>query len=358
MPRQLQEGIPALYEYQSVQYFHFEVPPGTAYILTADPWSFLQAWIIQKIPKKRSTNRECFTRAKYYSQLAANFYKAADVTEFPIKATLTYYGMLNLVKCFLSVRGVKLESTIEHHGLTLPLGEKQLIQVNNSSHGISIFSEFAKLLNKPVFNQHDLSIKDLICHIPELHEMAYSLGQLPWSRRKFLPVEIGFLVNSRKDKLFTEIKHEKKQETRINTKKFYKEAREDYFHEKREDNGWLIYRSKNKKSVSKENFPTIYRNIQKEYAEFNLVSLLTRSGYRYYCDLNPACYHHLSFSLALLFYLGSVARYRPTEVEELVISELSPLVSEAIAVVPMQFLYQLLSFITGNVCVIPQSKLR
>ncbi|MGL5922647.1 YaaC family protein [Chroococcidiopsis sp.] len=357
MPREPEKGTPALYKYQSVQYFHFEVPPGTAYVLTADPWSFLQAWIIQKIPKKRSKNRECFTRAKYYSQLAANFYKAADATEFPIKATLTYYGMLNLVKCFLSIRGIELESTLEHHGLTLPLGKKQLIQINNSSHGISIFSEFAKLLNKPISGQHDLSVKDLICHIPELHEMAHSLGQLPWSRRKFLPVEIGFLVNSRKDKLFTEIKYEKKQETRVDTSKFYKETRKDYFHDQRENNGWLIYRSKNKKPVNQNNFPTIYRNIQKDYTEFALASLLTRSGYRYYCDLKPGCYHHLSFSLALLFYLGSVARYRPTEVEDLLISELSPLVSEAIAVVPKQFLYQLLSFITGNVCVIPQSKL-
>lgn len=357
MPRQSEKGTPALYKYQNVQYFHFDVPPGTAYVLTADPWSFLQAWIIQKIPKKRAKNRECFTRAKYYSQLAANFYKAADATEFPIKATLTYYGMLNLVKCFLSVRGIELESTLEHHGLTLPLGKKQLIQVNNSSHGISIFSEFAKLLNKPVSGQHDLPVKDLICHIPELHEMAYSLEQLPWARRKFLPVEIDFLVNGKKDKLFTEIKYSKKQETRVDASKFYKEFRKDYFQNKREENGYLIYRSNNKKAVNQDNFPTIYRNIQKDYAEFDLASLLTRSGYRYYCDLKPGLYHHLSFSLALLFYLGSVARYRPTEVEDLLISELSPLVSEAIAVVPQQFLYQLLGFITGNVCVIPQSKL-
>ena len=68
MPR-YDEGEPALYQYQKVQYFHFEVPPATSYILTADPWSFLQWWIIQKIPKKRSENRACLTRAKYYSEL-------------------------------------------------------------------------------------------------------------------------------------------------------------------------------------------------------------------------------------------------------------------------------------------------
>ena len=74
-------------------------------------------------------------------------------------------------------------------------------------------------------------------------------------------------------------------------------------------------------------------------------------------DLKPGCYHHLSFSLALLFYLGSVARYRPTEVEDLLVTELCPLISEAIAVIPQHFLYQMLGYITNNVCVIPQSKL-
>ena len=266
--------------------------------------------------------------------------------------------MLNLVKCFLSTRRIELESQLEHHGLTLPLGKKQFIQINTSSGSISIFSEFAKLLGKPVSQKKELSVKDLICHIPELHEMAYSLKQLNWTRRKFLPVQIDFLVNSKKDKLFTQIKYEKKQEKRVvKTSNFYKGNRANYFQDKREEQGWLIYRSKTRKSLNQKNFPRIYRNIREEYAKFDLTSLLTSSGYKYYCDLKPGLYHHLSFSLALLFYLGSVARYRPTEVEELVTSEVSPLISEAIAVVPMQFLYQLVSLITNNVCVIPQAKL-
>ena len=296
-------------------------------------------------------------RAKYYSRLAADFYHAAEATEFPIKATLCYYGMLNLVKCFLSVRGIELESTLEHHGLTLPQNKKQTIQVKNYSSGVSIFAEFAKLLGKSVTSQHELPINDAICRIPELHEMMYSLGQISSSRRKFLPIQIHFLVNSSKNKLFTEIRYEKKNEARVDTQNFFRGARKEYFVKREDENGWVIYRSKNRKSFSEGNFPRIYRNIQKEYTYFNLASLLTRSGYKYYCDLRPGLYHHLSFSLALLFYLGSIARYRPTEVEELTTGVFSPLVSEALAVIPRQFLYQLVSSTTGKVCVIPQAKL-
>ena len=357
MSRQIEKGKPALYKYQEVKYFHFDVPPGTSYVLTADPFSFLHTWLAQKIPKSRSQNRQCLTRARYYSQLAADFYHAAKETEFPIKATLTYYGMLNLVKCFLSVRGVELESTWEHHGLTLPLNTKQTIKVNKPSDGISIFLEFAKFLGRPVSSQHNMSIQDVMCHIPELHDMMYTLGLLPCSHRKFLPVQIDFLVNDTMDKLFTEIKYEKKNNARVNTEKFDKGDRKKYFKILEEENGWVIYRSKNRKPVTQKNFPTIYRNIQVEYSKFNLTSLLTRSGYKYYCDLQPDRYHHLSFSIALLFYLGSIARYKPTEVEELTTGEFSPLVSETLAVIPRQFLYQLVSSTTGNVCVVPQAKL-
>jgi hypothetical protein len=222
----------------------------------------------------------------------------------------------------------------EHHGLSLPLNKKQTVQVSNASNGIAIFAEFAKLLGKPVASPHELSIKDGICHIPELHEMMYSLGQLPWSWRKFLPGQIDCLVNSGKDKLSTEIKYEKRNEARVNTAKISKGDRQEYFVKREEEHGWVSYRSKNRKSVSQKDFPQIYHNMQKEYVHFDLAALLTRSGYKDYGDLQSGPYHHLSFSLALLFYLGSVARYRPTEVEELTTGELSPLVSEALAVMP------------------------
>lgn len=357
MPRTYEESIPALYKYQGVKYYHFEVPPGASYMLSTDPFSFLRSWLVQRIPKRRSTNRECLNRALYYANLAEDFYGAAGRSTFPVKGTLAYYGMLNLVKSFLSVRSVELEKTWEHHGLTLPLGQPRTINVSNPSNGISIFAEFARLLDCPVTSPVTLGVEKTISHVPELHEMAFTLGILPWSRRKYLPVEIDFLVNNAKDKLFTEIRYEKKHEARVDTMPFYKDNRKNYFNKRGDINGWVTYRSKKRKSVTQANFPNIYKNIQREYEALGLSSLLTRQGYRYYCDLRPGNFHHLNNSLALLFYLGSVARYRPSEVEEISTGKLGPLVNEALAVIPQQFLYQLVSLITQSVCVVPQSKL-
>lgn len=358
MSRRYEEGIPALYKYQGVKYFHFDVPPGVSYVLSADPWSFLQAWLAQRIPESRSKNRNCLNRALYYARLAGDFYWTADSVDMPIKATLTYYGMLNLVKCYLSVKGVELERTWEHHGLSLILEKKQTMQIKRSTRKtVSIFAEFARLLDKPVSEQKRLSASEVIRHIPEVHEMAYTLEVLPWAKRKFLPIQIDFLVNATKRKIFTEVRYEKKNDARVDTTKFYVGRRKEYFDKKGETDGWIIFRSKKRKNVSQQNFRRIYQNIKKEYECFDFCSILRRDGYKYYCDLKPGNYHHLCFSLALLFYIGSVARYRPTEVEELEKSRLGPIVNEALAVVPTQFLYQLVSLITSNVVVVPQSKL-
>ena len=58
-----------------------------------------------------------------------------------------------------------------------------------------------------------------------------------------------------------------------------------------------------------------------------------------------------------MFYLGHSARYRPSEIEEIMQGELRPLATEAVAILPKQFMYQLVSLITGKLCMIPYSEL-
>ena len=131
MARSLEKGIPALHKYQSVHYFHFDVEPGASLVLTSDPWSYLYAWLSQKIKISRGKNRKCLERALFYAELSEGFYKASDTTQLPTKGTHTYYGMLNLVKCFISVKGIELEKTWEHHGIMLPLGKKFTVEIPN-----------------------------------------------------------------------------------------------------------------------------------------------------------------------------------------------------------------------------------
>ncbi len=62
-------------------------------------------------------------------------------------------------------------------------------------------------------------------------------------------------------------------------------------------------------------------------------------------------------TFAAMFYLGSIARYRPGAVREAMSAAERPLFSELIAIAPKQFVYQIAGRITGELCVVPFSSL-
>jgi len=356
MARPHEVGIDATFKYQRVKFNQFGAPADEPMLLTADPWSYLFAWIQQNAPKS-GPRKANFDRALYFAQQAEEFFEAANTTKMPAQGTLAYYGMLNLVKCFISVRGTVLEESYEHHGLQLPLGSPQTISVSGpGGTSLGIFQEFARHLGTPVTGAKSVSLKMACSHLPEVHEMAYALDQLAFGKRKFLPVNIRFCVNDKKTHTFTQIEYEKKNEMRVNIRQFNKNDRSEYF-KKIEDSSTVIYRSKRRKAVTNDNWPRIFRNICSEYLPFNIASLLSHTGYKFYCDLRPGDYHHLCYSLLVVYYVGTISRYRPTETRDLLSGPFRPIVTEAISICPKQFLYHLISLTTNKVCVVPYAKL-
>ena len=117
-----------------------------------------------------------------------------------------------------------------------------------------------------------------------------------------------------------------------------------------------VFRSK-RRSLNNDNWPRTYRLFREEIARLGIASILTPSGYRYYVDLGPRNLHHLAWTLMLMFYVGTVARYRPVAAREVMEGELRPVISEAVAVCPRQFLYQLTSMITKRICSVPHASL-
>jgi YaaC-like protein len=354
MGRPFEPGIQAMFNYRPVRFSHFNVAPGVSTVLTSDPWSYLYARLLAGQEKRRGANKMRLQRAVYYCRVAEEFYKAATTTPLPVKSTLAYYGMLNLVKCFLSTKGVDLEQTWEHHGLTVPLGTSGIVESKTTNNEISIFGEFGRLLGKPIAKKQ-VTFKELCSNIPELHKLCHTLDVV--TKMNLLPIDIRFLVNDMKSYLFTEVWFKKGEGAQVDTSKFHRGKRKDYFKACPEDGGSVIYRSSKRRKLSKQNWPRTYKIIREEYAEFDIVSLLTRDGYRYYCDLKPHDWHHLCCTLAAMFYLGSVARYRPTETEALLIGEERPLIGELTTTCPQQFLYQLVGLTTDSVCCVPFAKL-
>ncbi len=74
---------------------------------------------------------------------------------------LVYYGMLNLVECFLAASRVPLETLMEHHGLTLPMGSTTAVRVPGSpaARSVSIVHEFARLMGTPVQGANEYAVR-------------------------------------------------------------------------------------------------------------------------------------------------------------------------------------------------------
>jgi hypothetical protein len=347
---------PALTNYRPVRYSHIKIRAGADYVLTADPWSYLHGFLIQASNTKRGTNRKNFERAIFYTDLAQEFYKGADVVDLPTKATLLYYGMLNLVKAYLSVSGVELETTYEHHGVTLPIGKKEMEISAEANTSRNIFADFSNLLGFSIKQKTSASLKEAFKNIPEIH--AVYQAKYVGEKQKFLPIDISFLTNETNKQLWTELKYEKKREGLVKFDKIYKGPRKKYFCSPEADGDWLVLSSnsvRRPKHFSK--LDQMYWAILQEYSEFNIASLLTPRGYFYYCDLEPGQFHHLSYTLLAMFYMGSAARYRPSETKEILGGDMRQLATEATALCPKQFLYQITSLITQNLCVLPYASI-
>lgn len=350
----LEKGEIALFKYNKLRYSFVELGAGEQQILTSDLWAFLSSHLQTSLTNTRGANRKRIERAIYFASLAEDFYRAAQGVALPAQGTLYYYGMLDLVKCFLSLRGAALETTYEHHGLVLPIGKQQTIEAKPKTRdAFNVFANFCEALGKEIKAPLEIGFKEALSHVPEVHGIYVSLGHV--AKRKLLPVKIEFQVNAAKDRLFTEVVFDKEQEAKVDTTRFLKGERQSYFKEGYPREQKIVYRASRRKSFTKENLDRIYKNILSEYRALDVVPILTAQGYRYYVDLKPGQVPQLAYSLLAMFYLGSAARYRPLEIRSLLSGPLRPLVSEFVSLTPRQFLYQLVSITTQRECVIPFS---
>jgi hypothetical protein len=124
--------------------------------------------------------------------------------------------------------------------------------------------------------------------------------------------------------------------------------------------GEIVFRSKesftytHKSNIS---WNKAYSKICKQIEKLNIATMLTRSGHRYYLNLQPSQLSQQTNYFLLLFYMGSAARYRPTLFEEFLQGEYQAIFNEVLSTSPDQFLYSMVSHITNKVCAVPMAKL-
>lgn len=369
MSRPKTKFVQAKRKFNSVYYFPFGNEPGDPYVLTSDPWSYLKAFIknehdrIKNKTIKNGPVKDRLKKALYFVSLAESFLKSAENIELPTKGTLTYYSILNLTKAFLLVRGYDLESNTEYHGLSLNSAytDQLTISKNAKDGGINIFHSFAKELGYTVTPNDKISLREMISNLPEIHEMTFNLGLLNKTKRKFLPIKIEFISNDKKwSKLSYRICFEKKHKNNYRVDKFGSGILNTKLSKSEDINEQETYISKQIRNLTHESdtsWCNNYELLSNEIKAINVRTMLTRMGFKYYLDLQPDKFDSAIYSYALIFYIGSVARYRPTLNEEILEGDYKAVISETMNSTPKQFLYLMTGLITKKVCAVPMASL-
>lgn len=89
--------------------------------------------------------------------------------------------------------------------------------------------------------------------------------------------------------------------------------------------------------------------LSQSFRYFGASNILTSSGYRFYFCTVPARQRlpQLAVAYAIIFYLGSITRYKPDVFDKIISGGYAWIVEEFLATLPMQFLYSLASELAG-----------
>lgn len=254
-----------------------------------------------------------------------------------------------------------METTQEYHGLSLNPNDttKLTITRDSSGNGINIFHSFARELGCTVNPSTKVNLSEMISNLPEIHELTYNLGLLNTSKRKFLPISIDYISNNlRWTRLGYQIQFSKRHKNNYRAEKFKTGILSRKLDEIEDDNE--IYRSKLIKNIthtSNTSWCSNYDELCNEIKSLGVHVMLTRQGYKYYLDLQKDKFTPIIYRFILMFYVGSVARYRPSLNEEILEGQYKAIISEIMKSSPKQFLYHITGLITKKICAIPMANL-
>lgn len=320
-------------------------------IVTADVWALLRHLVVQRLKGQNETV------ALAYVRQALEFYEAA---EGPIrsKPLLYYYSFLNLAKAALLFESVPLPPAVVH-GISDPRanerkrivlkGQRVRMEASGPKRNC-IFPEFVEVLGGNSAKQRDVKIVDLLAQIPSIHRtFCHATGRGPlfaplrsvevlrgqgaiWARvslnrddqdvAKVLPV-------LRRQRAFSQALHQVAAGSGMDP-----------------DLAW--FESKPESAKTNATDAAIAR-VARCLQDLGVWSILTASGYRHYLGaIRPSVrVPPLAAPYAVMFYLGSITRYKPHYFDSIAEGEFAWVIGELMATQPGQFIYGLASWMAG-----------
>jgi hypothetical protein len=319
-------------------------------VVTADPWSFLRHLSATKLPRGKEG------RALAYLDQARDFFEAAGNPRLGSKPLLYYYAFLNLAKVALVIRGVPLPQKIQH-GISDPrANSKQQIRfsgqsvqwVGRAQDHSQLFPELLAMLHGQAIPAGQRSIKSLLRQIPTIHR-TFSL--VTEESNAFLPIR-DISVRHSGGEIWARVTIRRAgAETGNNLDRV---SRRQAFHRLltrvRSDDAAEVWFETQPVKGAKRGIDNGIRDLSKQLEPLGLTTILTGQGYRLYLtDIAPSQrLPQLAAVYAVMFYLGSITRYRPHDFERIVHGGESWIVGEFFSTQPNQVLHILCSFLAGR----------
>lgn len=314
-------------------------------IFTSTPWENIKSAVLDN--SKNPKEIFAFLRQAedfYNSQLRADILAARPL--------LLYYYMLNLAKAFILFKGISLGTTPSsniYHGLTEDRGSQDpilKIKTSNPSSGsyniFDLFYEAYTGTSIPAYNElpiASLKNQSLVGH-RSMHEMQLN-------KEKFVQCTFDF-VYSRSSKSVTlraKVKKTKLQRLNISRKKFLDLSNLNSFKEHQSSNDdkyWFIHNGLNLFNQRPVDCLNALVDYIKPYLWVAICSSRPYRTYFVYLGGDPVVNKVLPQPLsmyALMFYYGTITRYRPLFFEKLMNGRDGPFISTFIDSQQNQFLY-------------------
>jgi hypothetical protein len=233
----------------------------------------------------------------------------------------------------------------------------QIVHIKNQAHDHSeIFPEFYKCIGGSPAPSGNRRVIDLLSQMPCIH-LAYS--RVTKKRPNFLPIKRCEIFRN-KDSIWARIVVEKPgDETKIIFRALKK--RRSFSRNLRQvaaDNTNEIWFDTKEVRRSGRGLDKGITSLQKKVQEIGIWSIMTSNGYRhYFCSIEPRKkLPQLASIYALMYYLGSITRYKPQDFDKIIEAKYGVLLQEVIATQPSQFLYLLASCLSGVDVVRPFSE--
>lgn len=326
-------------------------------IVTADVWDFLETSV--KTSPKLSKNQKHQSVA--FIQQAFEFFEAAQNPRMGSRPLLYYYSFLNLAKVAVLLGGTTIPPVVKHgisdprenirQRLRLP---GQGVRIDKCAHDHSvIFPEFVSFLGGEVMTPHVIKVLDLFRQIPGTHRITYCRVMgcdpccAPIKLFRFFKVGRNVFLQMGLDRKDDDVTITLPQlRASSSFRKLFAEVHVPPEHWSDRNIIWFesdLFEGKT------QTVNSALRALGKAIKPLGFSSILTAMGYRHYvlCVPKTKLLPPLAVIYAVMFYFGSITRYKPYDFDRIVEDKYSWLVSEFLKTQPNQFLHGLAGHIAG-----------